>query len=173
MTGCLIGTIIHILSIAHSDVADYFPFVLLLHIGIFIIWLPMIFFLRNNQSELKKLQADRVEVERSKFFSKGFLGHSPLWLRVFVVIAVNYVAINFLFLSSTPGLPHVENGEYVLQVRGGRVIRAISEQEYHYYKAQGLRRFSGHWILFYGVAIAILFPFRKKNYVLQTNKNLN
>jgi len=171
--GWLIGTTIHILSIAHIDVTRYFPFVWLLHIGIFIIWFPLILFLRNNQSEVKKLQAIRAKVEQSSFFSKGILGHCPLWLRLFVVIFSVYMGINFLFLSSTPGLPHFENGEYMLRVRGGRVIRTITEQEYHYYKAKQLRKFSGHWIFFYGTAIAVLLPFRKKNSDLHTNNNSN
>ena len=171
--GWLIGTTIHILSIAHIDVAGYFPFVWLLHPGIFIIWVPIIFFLRNNQSEVKKLRAIRVEVERSRFFSKGILGHCPLWLRLSVVIFAVYMGINFIFLSSTSGLPHFENGEYILQARGGKVIRTITEQEYHYYKAKQLSRFSGHWIFFYGTAIAILFPFRMKNLDLHVSSNSN
>ena len=171
--GWLIGTTIHILSIAHIDVAGYIPFVWLLHIGIFIIWFSIIFFLRNNQSELKRLQATQEEVERSRFFSKGILGHCPLWLRLFVMIIAVYMGINFLFLSSTSGLPHFENGEYILQARGGRVIRIITEQEYHYYKAMQLRRFSGHWIFFYGTAIAILFPVRKKNLDFHFNNKSN
>ena len=167
--GWLIGTTIHLLSIAQIDVAEYFPFVWLLHIGIFIIWFPMIFFLRNNQTELKKLQAARSAIERSTFFSKGVLGHSPFWARLLVVIFSVYMAINFLFLSSTPGSPHLENGEYTLQARG-RIIRTITEQEYHYYRARQLRQLSGHWIFFYGAAIAILFPFRRKN-LLNSNSS--
>lgn len=41
----------------------------------------------------------------------------------------------------------------------GQLIKTLTKQEYHHYKANELRGFSGHWLAFYGLAAAILFPF--------------
>jgi hypothetical protein len=46
-------------------------------------------------------------------------------------------------------------------------MRNITEQEYHHYKAATIRGFSGHWVAFYGLAAAVLYPF-KRNLKLQS-----
>jgi len=41
------------------------------------------------------------------------------------------------------------------------LLATLTEKEFHHYKANETRGFSGHWIAFYGIAMAVLFPFQK------------
>lgn len=164
LTGWVIGLFIHILSLANVDVAWYFPFVWLLHVLLFLIWLPMILFLRHKLKEQDTLNGSLPINGKSRFLAKGVFRHTPAWLRVFVFIVAAYAFLNFIFLTRTPpGTPVFENDEYVLKLRRGNEIRPVTESQYHSYRAEELRRFSGHWIFFYGMAVALLFPYRKRN----------
>jgi len=42
----------------------------------------------------------------------------------------------------------------------GTLIRIITEKEFHHYQANEIRGFSGHWLIFYGFAAAVLYPFK-------------
>jgi hypothetical protein len=78
-----------------------------------------------------------------------------------------YAIVNFLvFMFSDPGTPAIKDGQYYLHTHG-QWIRNITEQEYHHYKAATIRGFSGHWVAFYGLAAAVLYPF-KRNLKLQS-----
>jgi len=67
-----------------------------------------------------------------------------------------------LFAISQSGVPDIKNEQYILQ-NHGQLIRILTEQEYHHYKANEVRGFSGHWIAFYGIAMAVLFPNGRQN----------
>jgi hypothetical protein len=57
--------------------------------------------------------------------------------------------------------PGIQNGQYILH-NHGQFVRNLTEKEYHHYQANTLRGFSGHWIAFYGMAMAVLYPFNKQ-----------
>ena len=42
ITGFILGLIVHIIAIAGIDIADNFPFIWLLHVGIFVVWIPVV-----------------------------------------------------------------------------------------------------------------------------------
>ena len=101
-------------------------------------------------------------------FFKPILKNIPSWLIVITIAGFFYAIINFmLFIASRLGSPDIQNGQYVLQ-NHGQLIKTLTEREYHHYKANELRGFSGHWIAFYGIATAALFPFK-----LQTENIIN
>jgi len=77
-----------------------------------------------------------------------------------------YAFVNFLlFMTMQNGTPAFKDGQYYLH-NHGKLIRNITEQEYHHFKANLLRGFSGHWIAFYGIAAAVLYPFKQKPVVI-------
>ena len=87
---------------------------------------------------------------------------TPPWLAKIAIAGFFYAFINFgLFMLSDKGTPEIKDGHYFLQ-NHGQITRQITEKEYYHYKAGNLRGFSGHWIAFYGIAAAILFPFGKE-----------
>ena len=121
----------HLATFFNFDVLAYFPWVWLLHIGIFVGVIPLI-------------GKDLKEVWR-KFFLPG-----PSWARYSIIAFAVYAPINFLlFLAlSKGGSPDIRNGVYVLH-NHGTIIKVLTEQEYHRQQAYGLRGFSGHWMIFY------------------------
>jgi hypothetical protein len=84
--------------------------------------------------------------------------NAPKWMIVVAIGGICYAFFNFLFfMFSDDGTPTIQNGHYVLQ-NHGQWVKDISAQQYHRYKTNTLRGFSGHWIAFYGVAMLVLFP---------------
>jgi hypothetical protein len=103
----------------------------LLHIGVFALFIPL------------------VIVER---WSKGvdpFRG-KPRWvLRTMQVLFLLFVAVFFAFLALSHGAsPEIINGEYVLDSHG-KIVRYVSEREYLFLKGWELRLFASGWMVFY------------------------
>ncbi|WP_146193491.1 hypothetical protein [Flavobacterium sediminis] len=161
IAGWTSGLMVHLLSLAKINVTETIPFIWVLHIGIFVVWIPVIFELNKNE-EFKKYQQLRRQNSVKPFsLFKIIFKETPTWLVVIAIGGFFYAVLNFmLFTSSQPGVPDFINDQYVLQ-NHGKLIKVITEQEYHHYKANELRGFSGHWLAFYGMAAAILFPFNK------------
>ena len=162
VTGWTLGLIVHLLSLADLDVTDKVPFVWILHIGIFVVWLPTVLELKKNK-ELKAYQQSGMLNRMNPLgFFKIIFQQTPTWLTIIAIGGFFYAGINFImFMNSQHGVPEIKDGQYILS-NHGQLIKTLTEQEYHHYKANEVRGFSGHWILFYGVAAAILFPFNRQ-----------
>jgi hypothetical protein len=161
--GWTLGLAAHLLSLAGIDVADKFPLIWLLHVGVFIVWIPIILYLRKNE-ELKSFQMQRTigKLYRSGFY-KIIFKDAPFWMKIVAVGGLFYAFINFgLFMFSQQGVgtAGIRNGQFVLEIHG-HFIKNLTEREYRFYRSNVLRGFSGHWIAFYGLAMAILYPFIK------------
>ena len=74
----------------------------------------------------------------------------PAWSWPLIYAAGIYAALNFALFNynSEGGSPDIRDGHYVLHDHG-KIIRELSEDEYHIQKAYVARGFSGHWMLFY------------------------
>jgi hypothetical protein len=162
ITGWIMGLIVHLLSVADYDVTKKIPFVWILHIGIFVVWLPTILTLRNNE-ELKAYQQAAKEKQKNPIvLMKIIFRQAPTWLSIIAAGGFFYAFINFmLFMASQDGVPSIKDGQFILH-NHGQLIKTLTEQEYNHYKANEVRGFSGHWLAFYGVAAAILFPFKRQ-----------
>ena len=161
ITGWTLGLIVHLLSLYDFDVTDKMPFVWVLHIGTFVVWIPIVFDLRKNE-KLAAYQKSGVWNKNNPMeFSKILLINAPTWLKLIAIGSFIYAFINFIFFfSSQSGVPEFKNGQYILQDHG-EIIKTLTKQEYHHYRANETRGFSGHWLAFYGFAAAILFPYYK------------
>ncbi len=143
--------------ICDYDASGSFPFVWLLHIGIFAVWLPTVFILRDDADfqELKKNSS--FGVAKHIKFIKSIFKKRPTWMMVLAIFGFAYAFINFLlFAMSQPGTPGIRDGQYILQ-NHGQLIKTLTEAEYNHYLANVMRGFSGHWIAFYGMAAVALF----------------
>ena len=70
--------------------------------------------------------------------------------KTLVVFFMAYAVLNFVLsfvLSEGGANPDIWDGKYVLQSHG-KLVRELSEPEYHLQLAYLLRGFSGHWMLF-------------------------
>jgi len=155
LSGLVLGFIIHIISLLGIYVGEYFP-IWLLHLGIFVVWIPAVI-------ELKKDPAlfDRKALMNKEpfYFFKAILKDVPKFVPVLCIVLFIYTGFNFaLFIfSSLEGSPDIIDGKYVLE-NHGTLIRELSEVEYFKLRANEIRGFSGHWMVFYSLSMGILWP---------------
>jgi hypothetical protein len=144
--GFFASLLVHLTTFLGVDPSRYVPWIWGLHIGIFVVFIPMVVAQGRNR--------------RKDYWQKVF-APMPLWARYLLRALFFYAIINFalfLFLSRG-GVPDVRDGKYVLH-NHGQVIRELSAEEYERQKAYVLRGFSGHWMVFY-LLPALYFWYRK------------
>jgi hypothetical protein len=147
ITGFFSSLLVHLSTFWGIDPAKHVPWVWVLHLGIFVVFIPMIM---GQGSAPKK-----------EFWNKTFAA-IPRWASYTIKAFFAYAIINFalFFFLSEGGVPDVRDGKYVLH-NHGHVIRELSENEYEWQKAYVVRGFSGHWMIFYMVP-AIVFWYRRE-----------
>jgi hypothetical protein len=154
----ILGLIVHIQSLIGINVTEQFPYIWLLHVGIFVVWIPVVLDLNKND-EYREAQRNRANPLKSISI---IFKDVPQWLKILALVGFVYAIINFLlFMATQSGTPDFREGQYILHNRG-EVIKILTEQEYHHYKANEVRGFSGHWLAFYGMAMALLYKYRNK-----------
>jgi hypothetical protein len=119
-------------------------------VGIFVVFIPFILNARKSLGgnfDFEKLRA-----------------MIPAWAGILLLLTFIYAIINFvlfIFLSEGGGVPDIKDGQFILHSHG-KLIRYLTEQEYHMKKAYVLRVFSGHWLMFY-LAPAMYFYFESRS----------
>jgi hypothetical protein len=148
--GLLLSVGIHVLTFFGVDPQDAFPYFWLLHIGIFVVFIPGAMLQprsrRKNPTDRRKSAGDLIK-------------HAPRWFARAVPYVVGYCVINFLVFIGhmSSGSPQTDGkGGYELREHG-RLVRTITATEYHSYRAWEVRGMSGHWIIFYGIALGLLW----------------
>jgi hypothetical protein len=148
LTGLVLAAVAHVCALAGIDVAERVPSVWLLHIGVFVVFIPFVVSSRKVLGKQPSLVDMRALVP-GRVFAVG--------LAVFIYAIINFV----LFAVATQGgNPVVEAGQYLLKSHG-HLIRELSRPEYEALRANELRGFSGHWLFFYFVPFAY-FMFGKR-----------
>ncbi len=163
VTGWTLALAVHILTLANFDVEEASPYVWVLHIGIFIVWLPAILQLRKRLGLSHFGDGPAKKRVNPGTFLKAISDKAPAWLIVVAAAGFVYSFLNFSdLMTDQGGMPAVKSGHYYLESHG-HWIRDITEQEYHHNKASTVRTFSRIWIVFYGLAAMVLYPFKTKN----------
>jgi len=146
LAGFTLSLLAHILSFFNVDIQSEYPYVWLLHIGIFVVFIPAIIFQKKGQNN---------DIFKS----------IPLNLKTLVTVLFIYAFFNFFFtifvLKQGGCNPVSENGTYYLKNKG-HIVREISETEYEKQRAYDVRLFSGHWMLFYLFGAAMLYTTMKE-----------
>jgi len=104
----------------------------LLHAGIFVVWLPTVLIVSRVMRGVRRQDMWKVT-----------LSGCPAWMRMAAKVLIGYVILNFVYFMAT-------------SARGGGG---------HYSGAAPpsvIRGFSGHWMLFYGVAFMTLYSVGRK-----------
>jgi hypothetical protein len=136
LAGFVLSLVVHVSAALGVDVAARFPGVWLLHVGIFVVFLPLVIVLRRDfgaKPSLKQIGATL-----------------PRWLIVVGALIIVYAFANFLafMMGSEGGSPGMEDGKYVL-LNHGTLIRELTAAEYVRFQANIVRGFSGHWLVFF------------------------
>ncbi len=148
----IISLTVHLIAFWNINLTDQYPYVFLLHLGIFVLIAPILLIQKIEEKQedekLITLNEGFNEVKKSEKVSDK-KSDIPKWLIVVYVLISFYGFINFLIFGlGAKGNAEIVDGKYVLRERG-RVVREISKDEYDAVSAQSLRGFSGHWIIFY------------------------
>jgi len=151
LAGFLLSLVAHISALCGIDVQSLVPSIWALHVGVFVVFIPMVFQLKERESKNDPMALFR-----------GL----PTWAGFTIALLMLYVVLNFFiaFGSSVEGTPTIRGGSFVLAQKG-KLVREISESEYHARKAAEVRGFSGHWLIFYFVPLShFLLRRREQSY---------
>ena len=139
--GCIAGIYIFIASFSGLTMDKLGAKAVLLHLGIFVLVIPLVF------------------AERWSKWGNPFRG-KPRWVvRSLQMLFLLFVVVFFTFLAlSHAASPEIIDGEYVLNSHG-KIIGHISERDYLFLKGWELRLFASGWILmYYGLMMHWWFP---------------
>jgi hypothetical protein len=145
--GLCLSLAAHVAALLGVDVTDKVPAVWLLHVGIFVVFIPQVLSSRKVFGRKPAL----ADIRRA----------FPHWVVALGTVIVGYALLNFvLFAFATGGgNPDIRDGKFVL-LSHGRLMRELSSAEYTAFKANEIRGFSGHWLAFYFSSFAY-FTFRR------------
>lgn len=152
ISGWLTSLYIHLnAAIAHKDITDGTPYMFLLHFCVFIVFGGAIL-------SIKKKNAFKIDPQTSKRSAavniKKLFSNTPIWLKALAGASFIYAFINFfLFLASG----QTTIGETTTEELLRNVEEVLNEDKPEDFLM--IRMFSGHWMAFYSIAAAILFPF--------------
>jgi hypothetical protein len=146
LLGFALSMLVHGLTFTHVDVQAACPYVWTLHLGCFVVFIPMII-------------ASRREF-RGKAPVSELRAVLPKWADTVLTCIFMYAIVNFVlfFFLSEGGSAAQKDGAFILQSHG-TFVRQLSEAEFHAHKNYVVRGFSGHWLVFYLVP-ALYFLFR-------------
>ena len=132
LLGWIASLTVHLSSLDGSDISKEYPIVMALHAGVFVVFIPMIFYLKKDETyQLFQKSELSIRMNPVKQFKVLFRNTPPL-LKLIALGGMIYVFVNF-FLSM-----------------------GVSPAEMNM-----TRMFSGHWLCFYGLAVGVLYPFKR------------
>jgi len=148
LIGLVISVVVHLLAVSGMDVLARFPYVWLLHIGIFVVFIPYAFSSRKTLGSRPTLAQIRTQF--------------PDWVVAVGLCLLAYTIANFfLFMHAVSfGSPEIHEGKFLL-LDHGKLIRELTADEFASLRSHQVRGFSGHWMFFYFVAFAY-FLLRKR-----------
>jgi hypothetical protein len=149
------AVVIHSFTLVGVDVAFFVPFLGLLHVGVFAVWLPAVLKMRRA----KVLHQKKAIAGQPTHWDHVYK-QAPDWLRIVAVASMTYALLNLTSFSTPSKSTGEENGHYYTHNRE-KERQPISAQAYHHLQANNMRRYSGNWLAFYGMAMAILYTFKK------------
>ena len=150
--GFIFSLTAHLASFLGIDPQAVFPPIWLLHIGIFVVWIPTVFLLRKIFRKTGR-----------EGFWKVAVRNAPFWMQALCIFFLLYTFFNFtnnLFALNQEGVPTIVDGKKVLQSHG-EVLKELTDEEFFRYQAYTFRASSGHWMVFYIVSMTILLSHQR------------
>lgn len=151
--GFLLSVWAHAAALSGRALQLEHPWLFSLHLLMFVAFVPGLVLRILNAR--RRMQADALQNQRLE----GILAGIPLPVRLLTGALLIYAAANFLIAGANlpNGSVHADNNGYSLHLRTGET-RSIDRAEYLKIQSSQLRAFSGHWLLFFAAAIALLWP---------------
>lgn len=145
---CSASIIISLLSLFGIDPAQYFPPVWLLHLGIFVVWIPSIAILRENMEKVKVPNPFSGK-SRTTLAISLLIGSPPKRIKYIAIAVVVYGVIVFAMVANKVPNGSIDsiNGIYTLNDHGK--ISLLTKDQFNSYSAARTGLFAAFWILFY------------------------
>lgn len=144
--GWLCSLLVNLYGVAGIDLSVQYKYVFALHIGVFIVWLPAVFALRNNQ-ELRQLKTQPFAARSPFSVYRIILKGVPAWLIVLIGGRAIYGFVSFIYVN------FCQEG---LFSSVHKAVTFTTQQK----SVNTIRMFSAIWLLFYSMAAGILFPYK-------------
>jgi hypothetical protein len=136
LLGFTLSLMVHFTALIGINASKYVPWVWGLHLGMFIVFIPLIIASRMTLGPRPSLAQLRE--------------HFPAWVLKLTAAIMAYAILNFiLFAVATEGGGTSIKGEKYILENHGQFIRELTASEYEAFKANDLRGASGHWLVFY------------------------
>jgi hypothetical protein len=141
LVGFVLALVTHLLALAGVDVAARVHYVWLLHVGIFVVFIPFVICVRMDFGSPPAMSQIRATL--------------PHWASVCGIAIFAYALVNFLiFMVGTEGgSAEIRDGKFLL-LNHGTLIRELTAAQYAAFQLNDIRGFSGHWLVFYSVPAA-------------------
>ncbi len=156
----VISLCVHIITFWNINLEERFPYIFLLHVGIFVLIAPVLLLqkIEEKQEDEKIISLqngfNETKVKKENLNEKSSI---PKLLIIAYVLVGFYAVLNFMIFGfGAEGNPMIKGDKYVLD-NHGHIVRELSKDEYDIASAQSLRGFSGHWIVFYFYFTSIAF----------------
>ena len=131
--GWIASAIVHIASTTAEDLFVQYPFIMGLHLGVILVWASMFIYLKRDDDYRQFRQAGFVHRLNLIALFKIFFKNTPPYLKLIAIIGFIYAQTNVIISMIDSGI-----------------------------EINSTRHFSGYWIAFYGIAMAVLYPFKKQ-----------
>jgi hypothetical protein len=140
----IVSLVVHVSTFLGVDPMEEWPGVMLIHLAIFPPFIAAISY-ANRIGGKRRGREDRV------------VNSAPRWLRILTGVFSAYAIINFaiFIILVEGGGPKECDGKFLLTSHG-KVLRELSESEFHQQQAYIVRGFSGHWMLFSSASLMVL-----------------
>jgi hypothetical protein len=135
--------VVHASTFLSIDPMERWPGVMFLHLAVFPPFIAAIYYASRACGGSKNVDPA--------------VNSSPQWLRRLTIGLFAYAFVNFalfLFLNEG-GSPQEREGKYLV-TRHGKIVRELTEDEYHRHRAYVVRGFSGHWMFFFSASLTLL-----------------
>lgn len=132
LTGLLIAGAVHASTFAPSTLSSDHPLFWVLHIGIFPLFIPMVFRLQKWTASTPGI----LGIRTSRLRWRALLPYFPRWAAGLGVILFTYASLSFMLAwTHVAAAGHAAAGQAMDPERARYTVRA----------------FSGHWLLFYAM----------------------
>jgi hypothetical protein len=147
----VLSIIINVITFFGIDLQIKFPVIWLLHIGILLVFIPIVVVHSRDTGIFGKINYSLV------------VEYAPKWMRVLLTIFGIYAVINLGLdmVLSEGGAPDIWDGRYVLH-RHGELIRELTLDEYKKQQIYLVRFFSGVWMGLYFNSLVAYYSYLKK-----------
>jgi len=158
--GLLISVAANVSTFFGVEPMHRWPYLWLLHLGIFVVFIPAI--------------SVQVQNGNKKPFQWGdVVGILPAWMRWMLVLTVIYApvsALAFAIVCGGGGPSKEPDGTYAMSSHG-RILRTLTADEFHRASGYEFRFMSSWWIMFYSISLVLLLSALKRQKALANPLN--